>query len=146
MEAVPAILAWNRIDPVLLRAIARASRPPTTRRLAWLADVALAVDRRGGFPGGCRRDQLGRFIGRVPVPPPGSNAWDGLGRPTAAAPRSPIWKRWRISYDADLDRFEQRARSLDELRRQSDAPGDGRRGRIAPGSRASDGEDDRDGE
>lgn len=116
VEAIPAALAWNPINPVLLRAFGQTTRPRVARRLAWLADIALAIDRRGGFPGGCQREPLARFTRMVPAPSPGSDNWDGLGRSMVGAPRSPIWKRWRISYDADLTQFEQRARHLDELR------------------------------
>jgi transcriptional regulator with XRE-family HTH domain len=126
LEAIPAVLAWNRINPVLLRAYGLTTKPRVTRRLAWLADVALAIDRRGGFPGGCRKEQLVRFTQMIPAPPAGSDAWDGLGRPMANAPTSPIWRRWRISYDADLAQFEQRARHLGELRGRSGShPGRG---------------------
>jgi transcriptional regulator with XRE-family HTH domain len=127
VEAIPAVLAWNEIDPILLRAHGLATRPRTTRRLAWLADIALAIDRRGGFPGGCRKRPLERLTRIVPAPAAGSDAWDSLGRPMAKRPSSPIWKRWRINYDADLAQFKQRARHLDELRRRS---GDRRTSRI----------------
>ncbi len=140
VEAIPAILAWNRLDPVLLRAYTRTEGARTVRRLAWLAEVALAVDRRGGFPGGCRKEQLVRFARKVAPPPPGSDEWDDLGRPMAGVPKSPVWKRWRISYEADLECFERRARELNELRQRPDARrkgGVGRRGRSA--GRASDG-------
>ena len=138
LEAIPALLAWNRLDPILLRAYGRTARPRVTRRLAWLADIALAIDRRGGFPGGCRKETLARFTRMVPAPPPGSEAWDGLGRPMAGTPTSPIWKRWRINYDADLKQFEQRARHLDELREGSGGHRESRLhryGRMALGSR-----------
>jgi transcriptional regulator with XRE-family HTH domain len=138
LEAIPALLAWNRINPVLLRAHGVMAKPRVTRRLAWLADIALAIDRRGGFPGGCRKGQLVRFTQKIPASPPESDDWDSLGRPMANTPTSPIWRRWRISYDADLAQFEQRARHLDELRKGSG--GDQgrdlhRRGRVARGSR-----------
>lgn len=117
LEAIPAILAWNEIDPILLRAYGLSTRPRTTRRLAWLADIALAIDRRAGFPGGCRRRPIERFTRIVRAAPAGPDSWDGLGRPMTGPPTSAIWKRWKINYDADLDRFEERARQLDELRR-----------------------------
>ncbi len=144
VEAIPAILAWNRLDPVLLRAYARTDGARTVRRLAWLADVALAIDRRGGFPGGCRKEQLVRFARKVPAPPPGPDEWDGLGRPMAGVPKSPVWKRWRISYEANLERFERRARDLDELRKdlnghRKDRGGRGGRFAGSPGEGASDG-------
>jgi transcriptional regulator with XRE-family HTH domain len=118
LEAIPAVLAWNDIDPILLRAYSLTERPHTARRLAWLADIALALDGRGGFPGGCRKEQLTRFSRsiRAPAEP---DVWDSLGRPMVKPATSPLWKRWRISYDADLLIFEQRARHLDQLRRPS---------------------------
>ncbi|WP_165066269.1 helix-turn-helix domain-containing protein [Paludisphaera rhizosphaerae] len=119
IEAVPALLAWNRLNPVLQRAYGRTAGPRILRRLAWLADVALAIDRRRGFPGGCRSEQLSRFARKVPAPAPGSDDWDDLGRPMEGVPKSPVWKRWRINYEADLERFEQRARDLDQTVKSS---------------------------
>ena len=122
VEAIPAVLAWNEINPTLLRAYSLTTRPRTARRLAWLADIALAIDRRGGFPGGCRKDLLARFTRMIRTAASKPDVWDSLGRPTAKPPTSPLWKRWRISYDADLAQFEQRARHLDELRRRAGVP------------------------
>ena len=136
VEALPALLAWNRINPILLRAHGRTAGSRVVRRLAWLADIALTVDRCGGFPGGCRRDQLVRFTRRVPTPSPGSDDWDDLGHPMANAPTSPIWKRWRINHDADLTQFEQRAQRLNEHRGQSDPR---REGGVHPRGRAPQG-------
>ena len=142
LEAIPAILAWNRINPVLLRAYGLTTRPRVTRRLAWLADIALAIDRRGGFPGGCRKEPLARFTQMIPAPSPESDEWDSLGRPMVGAPTSPIWKRWRINYDADLTQFEQRARHLDGLRgkpssskRSASRPTASTRGKTSSGGR-----------
>jgi transcriptional regulator with XRE-family HTH domain len=118
LEAIPAVLAWNDLDPILLRAYSLTTRPRTTRRLAWLADIALAIDRRGGFPGGCKKEQLARFIRMVYAKAPRVDIWDNLGRPTTRQPTSPIWKRWKISYESDLAMFEQRATHLHELRSQ----------------------------
>jgi len=137
VEAIPAILAWNEISPGLLRAYGVHARPSAVRRLAWLADIALAIENRGGFPGGCRRDLLTRFLKNVSVPDGGKAAWDDLGRPPAKPPSSPIWKRWRITYDADLSVFEQRARQLLDLRSQSQAsPAGGPSKRSGRGMRA----------
>ena len=118
VEAIPAVLAWNLIDPILLRAYGLTMKPRTARRLAWLADVALAIDRRGGFPGGCHKEPLARLVRIIRAPSAERDRWDCLGRPMAKQPTSPIWRRWRIRYDANLDVFEQRARHLDELRGQ----------------------------
>jgi transcriptional regulator with XRE-family HTH domain len=115
VEGVPAILAWNRWDRFLLRAFARASGRRTVYRLAWLAEVALAVDRMGGFPGGCPgKEDLATFVKGIKKPSP-HRRWDGLGKPAHESPTSPLWKRWRINYAADLDTFRQRADQLASL-------------------------------
>jgi transcriptional regulator with XRE-family HTH domain len=118
LEAVPALLAWNEIDPILLQAFGLTYGPRICRRLAWLADVTLAIDKQGGFPGGCRKEALARFTRLVSSPDSDRDAWDSLGRPMAKLPSSPLWKRWRINYDASLDEFKARAKHLDELRKQ----------------------------
>jgi hypothetical protein len=118
LEAVPAILAWNEIDPILLQAYGLTKDPRTARRLAWLADVPLAIDKQSGFPGGCRKEALARFTRLVSPPLADRDDWDSLGRPLAKLPSSPLWKRWRISYDANLDQFKVRAKHLDELRKR----------------------------
>ena len=79
---------------------------------------ALAIDKQGGFPGGCRKEALARFLRLVSSPASDQDAWDSLGRPTARLPSSPLWKRWRINYDARLDEFKERAKHLAELRKQ----------------------------
>ena len=121
VEAIPAILAWTETSPILLRAYGVHVRPSVLRRLAWLADITLAIESRGGFPGGCRNDLIARFLKTIRVPGDGKAAWDDLGRPSAKPPTSPIWKRWRINYDADLSIFEQRARQLWDLQSRSPA-------------------------
>jgi len=76
VEAMPALLAWNETSPSLLRAYGMQSRPSAVRRLAWLADISLAIENRGGFPGGCRRDLLARFLKKVTLPGGVKPAWD----------------------------------------------------------------------
>ena len=116
LEAVPAMLAWNEIDPILLQAHGLTNGPRVCRRLAWLADMTLAIDKQGGFPGGCRKDALARFARLVSLPDADREVWDSLGRPMAKLPPSALWRRWRISYDADLGEFKARAQHLVELR------------------------------
>jgi transcriptional regulator with XRE-family HTH domain len=123
VEAVPALLAWNEIDPILLQAHGLTNGPRTCTRLAWLADVTLAIDKHGGFPGGCRREALVRFTRLVSAPDMSSGGWDNLGRPMARLPSSALWRRWRISYAAALDEFRARAKHLIE---QRDQPSPGR--------------------
>jgi transcriptional regulator with XRE-family HTH domain len=116
LEAIPAVLAWNEIDPILLRTYSLTIGARTARRLAWLADIALAIDRQGGFPGGCQKEPLLRFVQSIDLPSADPDAWDSLGHPMGTRPTSPIWRRWKINYDAALVEFEERARRLDELR------------------------------
>ncbi|HYT88688.1 MAG TPA: helix-turn-helix transcriptional regulator [Gemmataceae bacterium] len=114
VEGIPALLAWNRWNGVLLRAFASATGRATIYRLGWLADIALALERRGGFPGGCPgKEDLAGFVKRIGKPPP--ERWDDLGRPAHEPPTSPLWKRWRINYAADLATFRERAEGLVSL-------------------------------
>jgi hypothetical protein len=114
VEGVPALLAWNRWSSVLLWAFARDKGRATVYRLAWLADIALALERAGGFPGGCPgKEQLQSFVKRIKLP--STSRWDSLGRGGDKPPASPLWKRWRISYPADLASFRKRAQSLVSL-------------------------------
>jgi hypothetical protein len=119
LSAMPAVLAWNKWDHILLIGFGRKSRPPrrVLHRLAWLADVALAIDRRRGFPGRCRRGPLIDLV-RL-VGPPKGEGWDSLGRPMIDEPRSPVWRRWKIRYDATLSEFEERAEALADLVRRA---------------------------
>jgi|GEM_PF-1876094 len=113
VEAIPATLAWADLDPDLLLGHARAAG--TTQRLAWLADIALSIDRQAGFPGGCRKGPLERFLQQVDLPGE-SEPWDDLGACATNPSTSPLWRRWRIAYDADLSQFRQRAEHLHLLR------------------------------
>jgi len=113
VEAIPALLSWNEIKPILLRAHGIATK--TTYRLAWLADAALSIDRQRGFPGGCHRKTLERFIQIVGLPPQ-AGPLDDLGRPSESTPKSALWRRWRIGYGVRLDDLARRASELAEFR------------------------------
>lgn len=111
IEGLPAVLAWNHWSALLLRAFAREIRGTVAFRLAWLADVALALERQGGFPGGCPgKESLAKFVKLIKKPP--FDRWDSLGHSSPEPPASPVWKRWRINYAADLETFRRRAKSL----------------------------------
>jgi transcriptional regulator with XRE-family HTH domain len=121
VEALPAVLAWNTWDLRLVRAYARRHDARALNRLAWLADVALTIDKHHGFPGGCpARQTLSHLVSRVQPPQAGNGRkpapdLDGLGRPASDVPVHPVWKRWRISYAADLETFRNRAGRLKAL-------------------------------
>jgi len=105
-------LAWNRWSPSLLREYSRPRDSRTCVRLAWLADMALTIHRTIGFPGGCpQHERLEFFVG------PLSKAKltltnDDLGRPGDKQQLPPVSKRWKISYDAPLSSFVERAKHL----------------------------------
>ena len=114
VEGLPAILAWNRWNGILLRAFAREQGRSTLYRLAWLAEVTLALEQMGSFPGGCPgKEDLIVFVRKIKKPR--LDRWDALGRPADEPSNSPIWKRWRISYAANLGTFRGRAEHLVSL-------------------------------
>ncbi len=117
VEAAPALLAWNSLNPLLLKAFCLSTgNRRTTSRLAWLADVALTIHRGQGFPGGLVDPRaLSKFVAHTkrPARP------DDLGHPAGKdAKLPPVSRRWNICYAADLNTFLQRARRLHELRTQ----------------------------
>lgn len=113
VEAVPAVLAWNDWDPRLLEAFASVYDRRGPARLGWLADVARSIHRHWGFPGGCpAAERLDAYLRRTPFP----TETDSLGYGEDDGPRSPIWRRWKITYPADLDTFRKRAEHLASMR------------------------------
>jgi transcriptional regulator with XRE-family HTH domain len=122
IEALPAVLAWKRWSPSRLREYSKPRNSRETIRLAWLADVALTIHRTSGFPGGCPQNKnLEAFVG------PLSKATlsltnDDLGYPGGEAALPPVSKRWKISYDAPLSAFIDRAERLNLLLEQRRSP------------------------
>lgn len=113
IEALPAVLAWNRWRPGVLEAFARATNPKVLARLGWLADIAFFLERTSGFPGGLRAvDELTEFLSRVDRP----HEPDDLGQPGGAVPDHRAWKYWRITYAVELSAFRERAEQLWSLR------------------------------
>jgi hypothetical protein len=118
IEALPAVLAWNRWSPSRLGQYSRPRASRASIRLAWLADVALTIHRTTGFPGGCPQcKNLESFVG--PLSKAQSRLTDDdLGRPGEESALPPVSKRWRISYDAPLSAFVERAKQLNFQLRQ----------------------------
>jgi transcriptional regulator with XRE-family HTH domain len=113
VEAVPAVLAWKLAgrawDWRLLRAFALHYDPRALNRIAWLADVALTLHAGKRFPGGCpAAKELSRLIQRIPTP----EQTDSLGHAAHSTRLPPVCKRWKITYDADLQVFRARAERL----------------------------------
>ena len=113
IDALPALLAWNRWRPALMVAYAQAAHPRALTRLAWLADITLLIERTGGFPGGITGgEDLVNFLQRIERP----HEDDHLGIPGAIQPEHRVWKYWRIDYPTDLQSFRDRALGLWNLR------------------------------
>ncbi len=113
IEALPAVLAWNRWRPGVLEAYARVTHPKALTRLGWLTEITLLLDRTSGFPGGLAgADDLTEFLTRVDRP----HEPDDLGQPGAPAPEHRVWKYWRITYAVDPSNFRERAERLWSLR------------------------------
>ncbi len=113
IEALPAVLAWNRWRPGILEAFARVTHPKALTRLAWLTDITFFLERTGGFPGALRSgDELTAFLTTVDRP----HDPDDLGQPGGPVPDQRIWKYWRITYAVELSAFRERAERLWSLR------------------------------
>jgi transcriptional regulator with XRE-family HTH domain len=115
--AIPAVLAWNRWDPILLEGYGREGR--VLQRLAWLADLAITIHHDQGFPGGCPgEDDLAEFLRRLPLP----QSPDDFGDPSPEEPQNPLWKRWKINYvgSGNMGTFQQRANQLHLLRQEQE--------------------------
>jgi transcriptional regulator with XRE-family HTH domain len=113
IEALPAVLAWNRWRPGVLEAFARATHPKALTRLGWLTEITFLLDRTGGFPGGLiGADDLTGFLTKVDRP----HEPDDLGQPGGPAPDHRAWKYWRITYAVELSAFRERAERLWSLR------------------------------
>jgi transcriptional regulator with XRE-family HTH domain len=124
IEAIPAVLAWNRWIPSRLREYCRPRESRSSIRLAWLADVVITIHRTTGFPGGCpHRKQLEAFVGPLARAVLALKK-DDLGRPGEESALPPVSKRWRISYDAPLSAFVERAEHLNVLLEQRRLPQD----------------------
>ena len=92
VEALPAVLAWNRWRVGLLDAFARVTHPRAVTRLAWLAEIVLTIERNEGFPGGLASgDELTEFLNRVDRP----EDPDDLGHPGESDAAHRVWKYWR---------------------------------------------------
>jgi hypothetical protein len=113
VEALPAVLAWNRWRPGVLEAFARVTHPKALTRLAWLTEITFFLERTGGFPGGLGPvDELTEFLTKVDRP----HEPDDLGQPGGSAPDHRAWKYWRITYAVELSAFRERAERLRSLR------------------------------
>jgi transcriptional regulator with XRE-family HTH domain len=115
LGAIPAVLAWNRWNPLLLEGYGSEGR--VLQRLAWLADLAITIHHNQGFPGGCPGEEdLAEFLRHLPLP----QSPDDFGEPSPEEPQNPLWKRWKINYagSGNIGTFQQRAHQLHLLRQQ----------------------------
>ena len=113
IEALPAVLAWNRWKPGVLEAFARATHPKALTRLAWLISIIFVLGRTGVFPGGLESiDELDEFARKVDRP----HDPDDLGQPGEPVPDHHVWRYWRITYSVELSAFRERAERLWSMR------------------------------
>jgi transcriptional regulator with XRE-family HTH domain len=114
IEAMPAVLAWNVYTPYGLIAFADLYDLRIKYRLAWLADIALAIHDGQGFPGGCPNVRcLEQLVCAVGVP----EDEDSLGFAKNGDQRPPVTIRWKMGYPAPLASFRERAERLEAFRR-----------------------------
>jgi transcriptional regulator with XRE-family HTH domain len=112
IEAIPSVLAWNVFDPELLKAYGGRAEQRVLHRAAWLADAALAIDKAQGFPGGIWQPRNLAGLVRIAKRP---DQADSLGRPATTKGLAPLWKKWNVTYAADLSTFRTRAEGLHRM-------------------------------
>jgi len=85
------------------------------RRLGWIADVALWLARSSDIAKPAAQSRLLNEVIRLCPQSGPDDAPDSLGFPAAEPERlPPVFKRWGITYDGELIRFEAAARALAE--------------------------------
>lgn len=124
VEGIPFVLAQTKFLPSLIPAFAKLHDRRAWVRLAWLADVALALDGNNGFPPVATRKYLeiltGAARGRVWPTRPGVEPVepDSLGHPDTSKGRpSPVWLRWKITYAGRVADFLHRTAELTQAAR-----------------------------
>lgn len=83
------------------------------RRLGWVADIAVGLASSSPAPGGRPAGRLAQEVRDLCTRPAADADLDSLGFPAEDPTRlPPVFRRWRISYDGDLGRFEEAAGEL----------------------------------
>ncbi len=83
------------------------------RRLGWIADIALGLARTSGLARPPVQSRLLRDVLELCSRPGPDARPDSLGFPAAEPGRlPPVFKRWRVTYDGELARFEAAAKQL----------------------------------
>jgi hypothetical protein len=111
VEAMPAVLAWVPMDRQALHWFAERYDSRIRYRIAWLADIALTIERGAGFPGGCLT--LPNLERLIDIEPPTQVDTFGFSE---TSPRLSVSARWKMGYPAPLTAFQQRAEHLHALR------------------------------
>lgn len=111
VDAIPYVLATHPLQPGILLAFANIHDRRVRVRLAWLADVTLALARQATFPVTLRTQEgLETLIKKVKKP----SEPDSLGNPTSTR-SGPIWRRWNVTYAGTMETFLQRTIELAAL-------------------------------
>jgi hypothetical protein len=112
-------LAWNAKNQFTLRAFAQFYDPRIKYRLGWLADIAIAIHKGTGFPGGCPNfATLEDYVSDLEpdLKSLSLHYVDSLGFGGEVERRPPVSLRWKIGYPAPLSAFRERAEQLHALR------------------------------
>lgn len=118
VEAIPFVLARQRLQAPLVRAFAEHYDRRAIHRLAWLSDITLTISRLAHFPIELRTETQLETIVRLAKKP---KKPDSLGHPqTGKLP--PVSKRWNVTYACDLKGFLQRTIELHSALQQTIQP------------------------
>lgn len=104
IEAIPFVLASRPFHAPLVTAFARRYDFRARNRIAWLADVTIALGRFRTAPVTIHSEASLRLLVRRGVR---NSAPDSLGHPSTG-PVSPIWRRWSITYAGTINDFANR--------------------------------------
>lgn len=116
IEHLPGLLLLESFPPRALWGLCADSG--VERRLGWIADIALGLTRSAGVSRAPAQSRLLMDLLELCSRPGPEAPLDSLGFPTSEPGRlPPVFKRWRISYDGDLARFETAAKQLADERR-----------------------------
>ena len=117
IDLLPGVLLLEEVSPRALWG--QCADLGVERRLGWIADVALGLAREGRIATQASRSRVLQTALSLVARPENDVEYDSLGFEAAELRTlSPVFRRWRISYDGELRRFEAAAKELEEAHRR----------------------------